>query len=237
MKKILLIEVVSVLAIFGGCQAAQDRTGTAAVLPAASSAAAETVSDSSQAVSSGARAALHPLQTGTSSQDARSVSDSSSPPADQPADQPADLAKAAVPLDWNRYRLKGLGLKTVKGKKYHEFEIWDEDYSVGPLLLVDPGSGKAYTWTPADSGPVPAAVDKAFDKTPHTVTGVMEDGAMMSILLKTDDGSKLTVRRLGVDTTGLRSMVIGTRIKVTYTGVIKGNDMSRAFVTKLENVS
>lgn len=234
MKKILLIEAVAVLAVFGGCQAVQNRTGTAVVLPAtASSAAAETVSDSSQAVSSGARAVLRSLQTGTSSQAARSASDSSS----SAADQPADLAKAAVPLDWNRYRLKDLSLKTVKGKKYHEFEIWDEDYSVGPLLLVDPGSGRVYTWTPADSGPVPAAEDKAFDKTPHTVTGVMEDGAMMSILLKTDDGSKLTVRRLGVDTTGLRSMVIGTRIKVTYTGVIKENDMSRAFVTKLENVS
>lgn len=59
----------------------------------------------------------------------------------------------------------------------------------------------------------------------------------MSILLKTDDGSELTVRRLGVDTTGLKSMVIGAKIKVTYTGVIKGSNLTRAFVTKLENVA
>jgi phosphotransferase system IIA component len=63
----------------------------------------------------------------------------------------------------------------------------------------------------------------------------MTDGAMMSITLKTADGSELIIHRVGVDTSGLKSMKIGDRIKVTYTGVIKGNDTSRAFITKLEN--
>ena len=147
-----------------------------------------------------------------------------------------DFAKTAIDLDWNKYHLKAEKEKTVNGKAYQAFSIWGEDYSVGPTVLVDPADGKAYTWVASDSAPMPAAQDKAFDKTPHTITGIMEDGAMMSITLKTDDGAELMVRRVDVDTTDLKSMVIGDRIKVTYTGVIKGNDMSRAFVTKLENV-
>ncbi len=58
---------------------------------------------------------------------------------------------------------------------------------------------------------------------------------MMSILLKLPDGNKITVRRLGIDTSKLKSMNIGDKIKVTYTGVLNGTDTSRMFVKKLEN--
>lgn len=142
---------------------------------------------------------------------------------------------AAVKLDWKKYRLKAVSPKTVKDTKYNAYEIWDDDFMAGPEILVDTTSGKIYTWAPSDTEPLPVEQDKAFDKTPHTITGTMEDGAMMSLTLKTADGSQLIIHRVGVDTTGLKSMKIGDRIKVTYTGVIKGNDTSRAFITKLEN--
>jgi hypothetical protein len=149
--------------------------------------------------------------------------------------QEPSVVKSEVKLDWKKYTLKPGKPKKLNGKTYNTYEIWDEDYLEGPNILVDPTDSKVYTWTSSDTNPIPAAKDKAFDKTPHTIVGTMKDGAMMSILLTTDDGNELTIRRLGVDTSGLKSLKIGDRIKVTYTGVIKGNDTSRAFITKLEN--
>lgn len=195
---------------------------------------------SSASVFSGASSQAGPGAAPSAGSDGSAVNSvSSAEPSSAPsaaARKYEDLAKTAIDLDWNKYHLKAEKEKTVNGKAYQAFSIWGEDYSVGPTVLVDPADGKVYTWVASDSAPMPAAQDKAFDKTPHTITGIMEDGAMMSITLKTDDGAELMVRRVDVDTTDLKSMVIGDRIKVTYTGVIKGNDMSRAFVTKLENV-
>jgi pyruvate/2-oxoglutarate dehydrogenase complex dihydrolipoamide acyltransferase (E2) component len=151
--------------------------------------------------------------------------------------QAMQAVKSQVRLDWNKYTLKAAQKqKTAQGKAYRTYELWDSDYQQGISILVDPDDGKVYTLGPSDSSPVPAATDKAFDKTPHTVTGTMVDGAMMSVQLKLPDGNQITVRRLGVDTSGLKSMKIGDKIKVTYTGVINGSDTSRAFVTKLESV-
>lgn len=148
----------------------------------------------------------------------------------------AEKARAQIKLDWDKYQLKPAAeKKTLGGKTYDTFEIWDEDYQQGLRILVDPDNGGVFTFGPSDTSPVPAAEDKAFDKTPRTVTGVMEDGAMMSILLKLPDGNKITVRRLGIDTSKLKSMNIGDKIKVTYTGVLNGTDTSRMFVKKLEN--
>lgn len=144
--------------------------------------------------------------------------------------------QAAVNLDWHRYTLKAAAPKMLKKKTYDAYEICDEDYLVGPKILVDPVGGKIYTWTPSDTAPIPAADDKAFDRTVRTVIGTVEDGAMMNVILKTESGNELVVRRLGVDTTGLTSLKTGDRIRVTYTGVINGNDTSRAFITGLENV-
>lgn len=148
----------------------------------------------------------------------------------------ADKVRAAVRLDWKRYALKPSAQKIVKSKTYHAYDIVDGDYVVGPKLLIDPGSGAVYTWGASDAAPVPAADDKAFDKTERSIVGTVEDGAMMNVVLKTESGNELVVRRVGVDTTGLTSLKIGDRIRVTYTGVISGNDTSRAFITKLETV-
>lgn len=156
-----------------------------------------------------------------------------------PKEQAITQIKQSIGVDWNRYSVKSASQteqKTVNGKKYQTFIMWDEDYQVGPTILVDPDDGKVYTWTETDSAPVPASEDKAFDKTPHTITGTVTDAAMMSVLIKAEDGRELSVRRLGIDTSGLKGLTIGNKIRVTYTGVIKGNDMSRAFVTKLESV-
>jgi pectate lyase len=147
-----------------------------------------------------------------------------------------DKIQAAVPLDWKRYTLKASVPKVIQNKTYHTYDISDEDYIVGPKILIDPNSGNVYTWTSSDAAPVPAAEDKAFDKTEHTIVGTVEDGAMMNVVLKTDSGNELIVRRVGIDTSGLTSMKIGDRIRVTYSGVINGNDTSRAFITKLETV-
>lgn len=143
---------------------------------------------------------------------------------------------SAINLDWSRYKLKASAPKILKDKTYSAYDIWDEDYVVGPRILVDRSSRDIFTWAPSDSAPIPAEKDKAFDKTVRTITGIMKDGAMMSITLTTDSGNQLTVRRLGVDTSRLTSLKPGDRIRVTYTGVITGNDTTRAFITKLENV-
>lgn len=212
MKKLLILAVLLLLLVPAGCASSSPQ---AAVTRGASAEPPSAALQAAQASDGVPAADAVPSQT-------------------FPA-QPEELARAAVNLDWSRYRLKDVGSKTVGGKSYSAFEIWDDDYHVGPFLLVDSSGGAVYAWTAADSAPVPAAEDKAFDKTLRTVTGVMEDGAMMSVTIRTDDGYRLTVRRLGIDTTGLKSMVAGDRIKVTYTGVIAGGDTTRAFIVKLEN--
>lgn len=177
-----------------------------------------------------------------SSEESSQVANSSAAPVSSAAagdskQQSMNQIKTAVNLDWKKYTLKSSAQKTVKGKSYNTFDIWDDDYQVGPKVLVDPNDGKVYTWTSSDTAPIPVSEDKAFDKTVRTITGTIEDGAMMSIVLKTPDGNELVVRRLGIDTSGLKSMKVGKKVKVTYTGVIKGSDTSRAFITKLENVA
>lgn len=199
----------------------------------ASTSAVSSAQPSSQAESSAA-----PVSSSEeSSQVSSEAQQSSAAAASGPKQQSINSIKAAINLDWKKYTLKSPSqTKTIKNKTYDMFEIWDEDYQVGPKILVDPSSGKIYTWAASDTAPVPAAEDPAFDKTVRTVTGTMVDGAMMSIELKTPDGNELVVRRLGIDTSGLKSMKIGDKIKVTYTGIIKGSDTTRAFITKLENV-
>lgn len=192
-----------------------------------------------------------PLQTASSSAVGAAAASSQTAPtlkagaaASSAAKTPANGAKQAevgkiqkaVALDWSKYTLRASAPKVIKNKTYDAYDISDEDSLVGPKILVDQASGKIYTWASTDAAPVPVADDKAFDKTVKTVTGTVEDGAMMNVMLKTADGNELIVRRLGVDTSGLKSLKIGDKIKVTYTGVINGNDTSRAFITKIENV-
>jgi hypothetical protein len=227
MKKILISAIAVVLVAGTGYFAYRYANPEPQQMPAPSSSSVVSL----QAVSSAAPVASQPVTLKASSAVSSAVRSKASQ-----SQQKINQVKAAVNLDWKKYTLKAVASKVLKNTAYDTYEIWDEDYLVGPKVLVDQSSGKIYTWASSDTAPVPVSEDKAFDKTVHTVIGTMQDGAMMSIVIKTDDGNELSIRRLGVDTTGLKSLKNGDRIKVTYTGVIKGNDTSRAFITKLENV-
>ena len=152
-------------------------------------------------------------------------------------DETINKIKSAINVDWKKYRLSKGDKKTINGKTYLTFTMWDDDYQEGPLVLVDPDTGKVFTWVKSDSSPVPADKDKAFDKTVHTVNVTITDGAMMSYIGKTSDGNELTIPRYDVKMVNFSSIKIGDKIKIYYTGVITGNDTSRAFITKLEKIS
>lgn len=223
-KGILAVLVVAAAAVAGYLIFTQQN----AAGPGGAASSSSAVSDAS------ASSALSSEQAISSAQEASSSTAAS----EIPKEQAVTLIKQAIPVDWSKYAVKAASQteqKTIDGKKYQTYFIWDQDYQVGPAILVDPDSGKVYTWAAADAAPVPASEDKAFDKTEHTFTGTVTDVAMMSIVVKTDDGRDFTVPRYGIDTSSLKELKIGSKIKVTYTGVIKGSDMSRAFVTKLES--
>lgn len=148
--------------------------------------------------------------------------------------------QSEIPLDWKKYTLKERKENPVKagGTTYRTFDVWDADYQEGPAILYSPDDGKLYTYTSSDKAPVLAADDPAFDKTERTVTGVIQDGAMMSITIKTPEGNVLTIRRLGVKLVNLdKGFIIGNNVKVTYTGTYSGNDSQRMFVQKIEGIA
>ncbi|MCI1965364.1 MAG: hypothetical protein LKJ17_04430 [Oscillospiraceae bacterium] len=192
--------------------------------PSSSSASAEESSAPSSAASSSKAAS-----SAVSSQAVSSLTD----------DQISEQIKAEVPLDWKKYALKEETDNPVNfnGVTYRTYSVWDDDYVEGPLLLYSPKDGKVYAYVSGDDAPVPAAEDPAFDKTEHTVTGVIKDGAMMSVSIHTTDGQDLSIRRFGVEVTNLKDgFKIGQNIKVTYTGVYKDNNSQRMFVKKIEGV-
>ena len=146
---------------------------------------------------------------------------------------------AEIPLDWKKYTVREQKENPVSagGKTWRTYAAWDEDYEEGPLILLGPDDEKLYTYAAGDSAPMPAADDPAFDKTVRTVTGVVTDGAMMSIQIKTPEGNQLTVRRLGVELVNLdNGFKVGDQVKVTYTGAYSGNNSQRMFVQKIEGI-
>lgn len=154
-------------------------------------------------------------------------------------DQITEKIKSEIPLDWDKYTLKEETEEPVSqnGTTYRTYSAWDEDYMEGPLILYNPEDGKLYTDTQQNAAPILASEDPAFDKTEHTVTGVVKDAAMMSVLIHTTDGDDLTVRRLGVTLVNLdNGFNVGENIKVTYTGTYEGNDSQRMFVKKIEGM-
>ncbi|QAT50643.1 hypothetical protein EQM14_13220 [Caproiciproducens sp. NJN-50] len=196
-------------------------------LPVGSPSSSGTGSESSSAVPSSAVSSAVP--SSASSGSVSSLTD----------DQIKEKIESAVPLDWKKYTLKEEKDKPValNGVTYRTYSAWDEDYTEGPLLLYSPKDGNVYTYTYNDKAPTPASEDPAFDKTEHTVVGVVKDAAMMSVLIHTTDGHDLTVRRLGVTLVNLdNGFKVGQNVKVTYTGVYKDDDAQRMFVTKIEGV-
>ena len=184
--------------------------------------------DSANMISSAMPSSVAPASSGISS----------APGKGGKTDQIVSKIKAAIPVDWNKYTLRQEANPVTVGKvTYLTYTMWDQDYQEGPQILVDPSTGKVYTYTSADKAPMPASTDPAFDKTVRTFTGTVKDGAMMSVLIKTPDGKLLTVRRLGVDLVNLdNGFTIGNKVQVSYTGVIQGNSMQRAFVKKIEGI-
>ena len=199
-------------------------TGSA---PSSSSSAAPSAGSSS--VSSASPASSEPVSSAPPASSAVKLTDA----------QITEKIKTEIPLDWKKYVLKEEKEKpiSVGGKTYRTYAAWDEDYEEGPLILLGPDDGKLYTYADGDSAPTPAASDPAFDKTVRTVTGVVTDGAMMSVQIKTPEGNQLTIRRLGVELVNLdNGFNVGDQIKVSYTGTYSGNSSQRMFVQKIEKI-
>lgn len=177
-------------------------------------------------------------QQSSSSQTASVKSASSSESVQTMTKQQAiDKIKSEISMDWEKYTVKEESeSKILNNKTYRNFTMWDDDYQEGPQILLDPDDGKLYTWAQSDSAPVLASEDKAFDKTVHTVKVTLTDGAMMSYTGKTEDGNQINFRRLGIDLVNFENVKMGDKITVYYTGVIKGSNTERAFVTKLEGI-
>jgi hypothetical protein len=149
--------------------------------------------------------------------------------------QAVDKIQKTVSLDWNKYRLKNKGSVTIAKVAYWKFELWDDCYYQSPFILINPQTGSIYTWMQSDAAPVPASEDKAFDKTPQIFIAFIYDFSMNSISLKTSDGDEFTVPN-NIDTSGIHGAVCGDKVKITYTGIRKGNDMSRVFFVKIEKI-
>ncbi len=153
--------------------------------------------------------------------------------------QITEKIKKEIPLDWEKYTIREEQDKPVSigGKTYRTYGTWDADYQEGPLILVDPDDGQLYTYVTGDAKPVPAAEDPAYGKTVRTVTGAVEDAAMMSVIIRTEQGNKLTIRRIGVELKNLdEGFRVGSYVKVTYTGTYSGDSSQRMFVKKIEGV-
>lgn len=231
MKKILAVLLVLAAAgavFFAAAHFAAD--GGEKEIPAAASAAGGPSAVSSS-VSSAASAASLPASSSAIA-NAASLSQ-----------QDAEAAvQTRIPMDWDIYSLKESQNKaSAGGTLCRTFEIWRDDYRVGPQILLAP-DGSLYTRSYRDGGdtaPVPAAEDAAFGKEVHTVTGTLtEQSSMMSFFIRTADGTVLEIPKYGAGTDAVTdgSVAVGQRVRVSYTGVIRGDDMCRAFVTKAEPV-
>jgi hypothetical protein len=227
MKKILAVLLVLAAAGAGTFVYFQNRGASGAPADASESGVSSAVSSAASPAGSS--------EVPSSQPETSSVSGTSSA-----KDDAVRTIESAIDLDWKKYTLKeSSNQDAFQGKTYRTFEIWYDDYQAGPKILLDPDDGKLYTRSYQDTAekPVPLSEDAAFDKTVHTVTGtVTEDGAMMSFFIETSDGTVLPIPRYGIDTDFGGESVVGKQIRVYYTGVIRGDDMSRAFVTKAELV-
>lgn len=90
---------------------------------------------------------------------------------------------------------------------------------------------------PAVTPPASSASEAEKPTDEQTITGVVEDAAMHSLLLKLPDGTLLDFSIPDeADRSKVDSLTIGDTILVTYTGSITGVDTSEAVVTALETL-
>ncbi len=240
-RKLMAKTVVACALLAGACTASLTACNTAANnMPsqpgssAVSSQASSEVSDLPQPPESEKKS-----PKSVSSEKKRTGSKSSSVVAVKTEKQAADKIKKTVSLDWKRYRLKKTGTVTIDNVQYWEFEMWHGSSFQSPFILVNPKTGSVFTWAVSDKALVPAAQDQAFSKTPHTFTAAVYDFTMNGVTMKTDSGTKFTVPSHNdtIDMSGLKNITYGDKVKITYTGVKNGDDMSRVFFTKVEKIS
>ena len=224
MKKTILLVLAVAVAAAAGVWAYHAKKNAAPAGPSSSASVPASSSESSSGPSSGEQASSAPQ--GASAQ---KLTDA----------QITEKIKKEIPLNWKKYTIREQKENPVSvgGKTYRTYGTWDEDYQEGPLVLLGPDDGKLYTYATGDAKPVPAAEDPAYDKTVRTVTGSVEDGAMMSVVIRTEKGNKLSIRRLGVELKNLdEGFRVGSFVKVTYTGAYSGDNSQRMFVQKIEGV-
>lgn len=67
--------------------------------------------------------------------------------------------------------------------------------------------------------------------------GILEDGTINTITIKTDDGKELFFDKEGAEVNAPDGLIIGDRLRVYYSGSIEGTDTSGVVVSKVEKVS
>ena len=79
--------------------------------------------------------------------------------------------------------------------------------------------------------------DSSSEKNISTIEGVLEEGMMQTVIIKTDDGHTLSFSKEDAEKVNLGSgLIIGCRLKIYYQGTISGSDTSKETVTKLEKL-
>ena len=102
-----------------------------------------------------------------------------------------------------------------------------------------PGSSESSSQSES-SEPASGSASEAPEGEEQTVTGVVEDAAMHSLVLKLEDGTQLSFGwgdDSEPDKSALTDLTVGDTVKVTYTGEIADGDASGVTVTKLETVA
>ncbi len=79
--------------------------------------------------------------------------------------------------------------------------------------------------------------DSSSKETISTIEGVLEEGMMHTVVIKTDDGRTLAFSKDDAEKVNLDGgLIIGCRLKIYYRGTISGTDTSKVAVTKLEKL-
>jgi|GEM_PF-1493645 hypothetical protein len=243
-RKLMAKTVVACALLAGVCTASLTACNTAANMPSqpgSSALSSQASSESPSEVSDLPQPSESEKESSKSVSSEKEWTSSKSPSvaAIKTEKQAADKIEKTVSLDWKRYRLKKTGTVTMDNVQYWEFEMWHGSSFQSPFILVNPKTGSVFTWAASDKALVPAAQDQAFSKTPHTFTAAVYDFTMNGVTMKTDSGTKFTVPSHNdtIDMSGLKNITYGDKVKITYTGIKNGDDMSRVFFTKVEKIS
>lgn len=90
--------------------------------------------------------------------------------------------------------------------------------------------------TKNDTVPVTEPDEPAAEKV-STVTGVIQDATMNTVIIQTEDGRTLSFSTMDADKTNADGLLIGDTVVISYTGEIDGEDTSGVTVTAIDNIS